>query len=325
MDITHQPPSFYSKLYLANVLLFSFTYWFFFSGDFGDDSPLGFVGSLYFSVVTITTLGYGDITPNIENTSLLLTIVLQVVFGVITIGLFLNSLSQKLSDKKDDEKRVVEKEIALKHKVKLLTILKPTVVAHLSILAESYKVTSTEAKGMVTIQPKELFGQAYYDQISRQNFLSTQTRYGENVMMFGEFIALENKKFVDGINDFLNKFASGLDIDMVELLVDLINHRYLTHAQQALDTHKMNSQLKAQFGAAIPQTNLLTIEHSSVDIPEKPDSIRDFHSKLLSLISMFDDLLPGDVIEMNIDLRPNVTAPPVGSAIGEVIKFGPAE
>jgi hypothetical protein len=325
MDISHNSPSFYSKLYLANVIVFSGVYWFFFSNDFGSDSPLSFVASLYFSVVTITTLGYGDITPDIENSALLLTIVLQVVVGVITIGLFLNSLSQKLSDKKDGEKRNEEQAKVLEHKVKLLTILKPTIVVQLSILAESYKVTATDAKGKQTIRPKVLFDQSYYDQICRQNFLSNQTRYGENVMTFGEFIMEENKKFTDSLNDFLNKFASGLDIDIVELLVGLINHLYLTHAEQALNRHRANLQLKAKFGVDAPQTNMLTIEHSSINMPEKPESIREYHDKLLVLIAMFDDLLQGEPIEMDIDLRANVTAPAIGSAIGEIIKFGPTE
>ncbi len=325
MDITHQSPSFYSKLYLFNVVLFSCVYWFFFSHNFEDSSPLNYIGSLYFSVVTITTLGYGDITPDITNSALLLTIIMQVVIGVITIGLFLNSLSQKLSDKKDEKKKKEEEALALEHKIKLLTILKPRIVAQLPILAESYKVTSTEAAGIQSIRPKELFGQNYYDQICRQNFLSKQTRYGENVMMFGEFIMQENKKFIDGLNDFLNKFASGLSIDIVELLVGLINHRYLTHGEQALNTYKANLQLNAQFGANFPQTNLLTIEHSSIDIPDKPDSIKDYHDKLLVLISMFDELLQDEPIEISIDLRPNVMAPAVGSAIGDIIKFGPVE
>lgn len=47
----------------------------------------------YFSVVTVTTLGYGDIIPISRFTRNLVT--LESIFGVILIGAFLNSLKNK--------------------------------------------------------------------------------------------------------------------------------------------------------------------------------------------------------------------------------------
>lgn len=47
----------------------------------------------YFSAVTITTLGYGDIVP-ISNTSRIL-VSLESILGIVLIGLFLNSLSSE--------------------------------------------------------------------------------------------------------------------------------------------------------------------------------------------------------------------------------------
>ena len=46
---------------------------------------------LYFSAVTQTTLGYGDIVPISDRTRL--AVALQTVLGIVMIGLFLNSLS----------------------------------------------------------------------------------------------------------------------------------------------------------------------------------------------------------------------------------------
>jgi hypothetical protein len=319
MDITHRSPSWYSTIYLVNVIIFSIVYWFFFSGDFGPAQSLSYIASFYFSVVTVTTLGYGDITPNLDSNFLLITIITQVVFGVITIGLFLNSLSQKLSDIKDTERKIEEERKEAVNLVKLLTILRPTIVTYLAILSESYKVTASDEKGTIKVKPKDLFNRNYYDQISRQNFLSNKTRYGDDVMKFGDFIVIENKKFTDSLNDYLNKFASTLPINVIELVVSLINHRFLTHAEQAINSYKHTGQMGVKF----PQMNMLTIEHSSVNIPEKPDSIKDFHDKILSIIGMFDDLLPDVPVEMSIDLRKGVTAPAIGSAIGDIIRFGP--
>ena len=52
---------------------------------------------LYFSVVTITTLGYGDITP-LGRTGQLVT-ASEALFGVISIGLFLNAVASARTDR----------------------------------------------------------------------------------------------------------------------------------------------------------------------------------------------------------------------------------
>lgn len=49
---------------------------------------------LYFSVVTITTLGYGDIVPLTEKTRLLVG--LESTLGVLVVGLFFNSLANQI-------------------------------------------------------------------------------------------------------------------------------------------------------------------------------------------------------------------------------------
>ncbi len=48
---------------------------------------------LYFSAVTMSTLGYGDIVPLTERARILVTI--QVVLGPVLIGLFLNALARE--------------------------------------------------------------------------------------------------------------------------------------------------------------------------------------------------------------------------------------
>ena len=60
--------------------------------------------NLYYSAVTVTTLGYGDITPVNEISAALVGI--EAVMGVVCIGLFLNQLAHKQLDedkKKDRE------------------------------------------------------------------------------------------------------------------------------------------------------------------------------------------------------------------------------
>jgi len=48
---------------------------------------------LYFSVVTITTLGYGDIVPLTDRARLVVGI--ESIFGVVVAGLFINATSRR--------------------------------------------------------------------------------------------------------------------------------------------------------------------------------------------------------------------------------------
>jgi len=54
-----------------------------------------FIDSLYLSLVTITTLGFGDITPSTDLGKIVTSS--AALFGILMLGLFLNSLSHALS------------------------------------------------------------------------------------------------------------------------------------------------------------------------------------------------------------------------------------
>lgn len=321
LDVTSYTPLTYGVIYLANIFIFSAVYVLMFADDFIGDS-LGYVQSLYFSVVTVTTLGFGDLTPKLEEEPLLLVITFQVIVGIITIGLFLNSISHKLSERKDHAQKEFEDEIENTNLKKRLTILRPAIASYMEVLSETYKVTTTRVTDdFEELVPKDVFSQNYYDQISRQNFFSGETRYGNGVITWGDFIEQENGKFTSQIDDYLNKFATSIPIDLVELLVDLKGHHFLNHCKQA----KQMDQFMRTQGINIPRVSLLTTEHSSVEVPEKPNSIRDFHEKLLKLIALLDEKTAGERMTMTVDLRKGVTAPSIGSAISDIIKFGPFE
>jgi len=84
-------------LALNNILMFAFIY-----NAYGiyDSNKLliknDFMISLYFSIVTWTTLGYGDFTPT-ENTRIFASIeaLLGYIYTAIIIGLLLNYLQRK--------------------------------------------------------------------------------------------------------------------------------------------------------------------------------------------------------------------------------------
>jgi hypothetical protein len=67
--------------------------------------PLTIIQSVYFSAVTITTLGYGDITPQTESARILAA--LEAVLGIVTIGLFLNAVARQSNEDKESRRKEV--------------------------------------------------------------------------------------------------------------------------------------------------------------------------------------------------------------------------
>ena len=84
-------------IYLLLIPIFGFIYWL---CPFFWEKPLSPVESIYFSVVTITTLGYGEITPATDVARLLTA--LESLSGIFLIGLFLNSLAHQYSKKQSE-------------------------------------------------------------------------------------------------------------------------------------------------------------------------------------------------------------------------------
>lgn len=110
--ILHLQPKHYGYLYLVSIPLFGFLYWL----NPGVLSAQFFTDCLYFSVVTITTLGYGEITPLTGLGKFIAGV--QAVFGICLIGLFLNALAEKrdtflAKSKAEDARLILESHIAL--------------------------------------------------------------------------------------------------------------------------------------------------------------------------------------------------------------------
>lgn len=67
----------------------------------------GFVNSFYLSIVTITTLGFGDITPSTDIGKIIVST--QALLGILLFGLFLNAISHARNDEIQDSYRAAEK------------------------------------------------------------------------------------------------------------------------------------------------------------------------------------------------------------------------
>lgn len=87
------------------VILFGIIYWAFPSFW---KIPLNFVESMYFSVVTITTLGYGEITP--ANDLARVITALEALSGIFIIGLFLNAVAHSYAEQQEERNKKQENE-----------------------------------------------------------------------------------------------------------------------------------------------------------------------------------------------------------------------
>jgi len=106
-----EKPVIFGALYLLSIPVYAIFYFYTDADgipkiDCFDDSLKRYGHSIYFSVVTLTTLGYGDISPASLGYRILSAS--QAIYGVLMIGLFLNALAHKiawLEDRKKDPVR----------------------------------------------------------------------------------------------------------------------------------------------------------------------------------------------------------------------------
>lgn len=116
VSVFHLKPKVYGVLYLLLIPVFGLIFYSF-PETIGKD--ISIIESMYFSTVTITTLGYGDISPVSDIGRALAAT--ESVFGIILIGLFLNALSQVRSEvarneeKEEENRRYKESQLARLH------------------------------------------------------------------------------------------------------------------------------------------------------------------------------------------------------------------
>lgn len=95
-------------VYLVVILLFAVCYLLLPDSHWGSDERISNFGdAFYFSVATITSLGFGDIYPAAGTLGRLLVAV-EAVSGILIIGLFLNDVAMRQAARVDKQNRVAE-------------------------------------------------------------------------------------------------------------------------------------------------------------------------------------------------------------------------
>ncbi|EBA9135912.1 two pore domain potassium channel family protein [Salmonella enterica] len=303
--LMNKKPSFYGMLYFINIILFSIIYFFVFDDSF--NNTLSYPASLYFSVVTATTLGFGDIIPSLEKDSLLLTISFEVVLGVIIIGLFLNSISQKLSDQKDQQAKIESEQEKDKWMSQAMGMLRPVIEIELRTLSQYYKFTSIEEKIRYKQIPEVQFTDEYYKQIVDINYFARFEYSNGSEFMFLYFNR-ENDKFKEKLEKFLYKYAHAIPMETLVRLNKIQEHKFLEFPNMAKMTHVMVSEKKRV--PVWPQDYPMDSEGMT---EFKISTCKDFHILLLEAIKEINFYFVGNPILINIELSNNIL-PRVGCA-----------
>ena len=140
-------PTVWIVLYVCVIPIFALIYMWLPQGQFripeGDVTNYG--SWLYYSIVTVTTLGFGDYTPS-HGAAQAVTAV-EVMCGLIFLGLFLNAVGSMKSE--IDVESEIEKQKRVKHQMEHEKLIKsvPMILHSLNIfLSYCYAVTTPLAK-----------------------------------------------------------------------------------------------------------------------------------------------------------------------------------
>lgn len=135
-------PTFWGLLFLLIIIVFAIIYRFL-PSEFWNNTKVitNYWDALYFSIVTITTLGFGDVFP--ASCAAKTLTCAEVILGVITIGLFLNAISTEQAKKVDNQSK--ERQDAERKKSAISKIARhfPLVIPKIqSFLLECFEVVT---------------------------------------------------------------------------------------------------------------------------------------------------------------------------------------
>jgi len=103
------------SLWIYLILALGFAVWFYFERT-NIKGLETFFDSIYFSFITITTLGYGDMLPDSKITKFY--VILESIFGVFVLGFFLIYVSLEVANKKE-RKRIETQKLSFKEQYKI--------------------------------------------------------------------------------------------------------------------------------------------------------------------------------------------------------------
>lgn len=213
----------YGILYFCLVPVFGIIYHFLPNG-YIEYGVLGksLISSLYFSTVTIATLGFSDIFPTNNITALLVSI--ESISGVLMIGLFLNAVSEKKSEDIIEQERIRDDQMRYENEVdKLLRYDKITLLDINAYL----KYTA-----IITTPPEKRKGSSWIDYLNPDfSFNDMYTLFQPSSLLAGDYnksgIAYyfkQQRKLEYSIKEFLLYVDLYYWKDLEKICINFIDH-----------------------------------------------------------------------------------------------------
>lgn len=116
----YKRPLVWGAIYLGTIFLFALIYLLVPCTEWGGSEKItGFLDSLYFSVVTITSLGFGD-TFLVAGSTYRVLVIVEAIIGILIIGFFLNDIAMSQARHFDAINK--EKEETRRHQEALVRI-----------------------------------------------------------------------------------------------------------------------------------------------------------------------------------------------------------
>ena len=227
--------------YLGIILAFAVAYYSLPESSWkGEGGIHNFIDCIYFSVVTITSLGFGDIYPG-DSTWAKLFIIAESIFGIFVIGLFLNYVAQKQAIRIDEQNREAEEEKRAKNAITNLRvyseILTPVIERYLR--GVFMMVTPLQEKFKM---PKDIFHHDFNFQYKDIGYLYEQTI----LMSSDHYVPSVNAHFKNQeilLNE-LRYFVTHADLDYWPGLRKLIFDFNMTHNQFQMQDIIINNELR---------------------------------------------------------------------------------
>lgn len=227
--------------YLGIIVAFAVAYYSLPESSWGGKGGIqNFVDSIYFSVVTITSLGFGDIYPD-GSTWAKLFVIAESICGLLVIGLFLNYVAQKQAIRIDERNREAEAENKAKNALESLKIyseiLTPVIERYLR--GVFMMVTPLQEKFKM---PKDIFHHDFNFQYKDLGYLYEQTI----LMSSDHYVPSVNAHFKNQeilLNE-LRYFVTHADLDYWPELRKLIFDFNMTHNQFQMQDIIINNELR---------------------------------------------------------------------------------
>ena len=280
----YKRPLGWAAAYVGVIIVFAIIY-LFVNDRWGGCEPMnGFVDSFYFSVVTITTLGFGDTYP-VSGSHVRILVSIEAILGILILGFFLNdiALSQsKLLDKRNKEKEDEEKaENALNKLMIYRQILKPVFDRYL--LGIYMLITPFKDRINFTI-PEGVINHVFNFQFNNMSDLYSQTFFMSSD--FYEPAINAHFRNQDILFNELRSFITSVDLGYWPELEERIYHFILLHHQFQFQDVIINNGKRTDNGKKLKDDIRKAIAYYDGDLNS---SSGDFLSPYVALYNYIQD------------------------------------